>query len=156
MHTCLILRDYSWGKNCDRTQHPRGITVKLEYQFTFKEYLEASRISTKLETFLEVEFWTRSVLIVGEPIVYIIADPNPLWGYFIIGFGICYIPLVKFLFGAISCRSIKVSFGFCFSWILNLRSKGRFNCGLFCYSGQIYNLFIGSLNFLESFNSVGG
>lgn len=40
--------------------------MKLEYQFTFKEYLEASRISTKLETFSEVEFWTRAVLIVGE------------------------------------------------------------------------------------------
>jgi hypothetical protein len=76
----LILRDYSWGKNCDRTQHPRGITVKLEYQFTFKEYLEASRISTKLETFSEVEFWTRAVLILGGLIVYIIAGSNPLYG----------------------------------------------------------------------------
>ncbi len=89
MHTCLILRDYSWGKNCDRTQHPRGITVKLEYQFTFKEYLKACRISTKLETFSEVEFLTRAVLIVGGEIVYIIAGTNPPWGYFIIGFGIC-------------------------------------------------------------------
>ena len=71
--------------------------MKLEYQFTFKEYLEACRISTKLETFSEVEFWTRSVLIVGGGIVYIIAGPNPLCGYFIIGFGICYIPIVKFL-----------------------------------------------------------
>ena len=71
--------------------------MKLEYQFTFKEYLEASRISTKLETFSEVEFWTRAVFIVGGGIVYIIAGPNPLWGYFIIGVGICYIPIVKFL-----------------------------------------------------------
>jgi hypothetical protein len=71
--------------------------VKLEYQFTFKEYLEACRISTKLETFSEVEFWIRAVLIVGGGIIYIIAGPNPLWGYFIIGFGICYIPIVKFL-----------------------------------------------------------
>ncbi len=39
--------------------------MKLEYQFTFKEYLEASIISTKLETFSDVEFWTRAVLIVG-------------------------------------------------------------------------------------------
>jgi hypothetical protein len=152
----LILRDYSWGKNCDRTQHPRGITVKLEYQFTFKEYLEASIISTKLETFSEVEFWTRAVLIVGRQIVYIIAGPNPFWGYFIIGFGICYISIVKFLFGARSCRSIKVYFGFGFSGRLNWRPKGRFQCSLFCYSGQLYNLFIGQLNFLESFNSVGG
>jgi hypothetical protein len=109
----LILIDYSWGKHCDRTQHPRGITVKLEYQFTFKEYLEASRISTKLETFSEVEFWTRSVLIVGGGIVYIIAGPNPLWGYFIIGFGICYIPIVKFL----ERRKI-VSFDKGFFWVL--------------------------------------
>ncbi|MEG4233246.1 YcxB family protein [Microcoleus sp. Pol11C3] len=33
----------------------------------------------------------------GGGIVYIIAGPNPLWGYFIIGVGICYIPIVKFL-----------------------------------------------------------
>ncbi|WP_333256666.1 YcxB family protein [Microcoleus sp. S13_C5] len=109
----MILIDYSWGKQCDRTQHPRGITVKLEYQFTFKEYLEASRISTKLETFSEVEFWTRSVLIVGGGIVYIIAGTNPLWGYFIIGFGICYIPIVKFL----ERRNI-MSFDKGFFWVL--------------------------------------
>ena len=87
--------------------------MKLEYQFTFKEYLEASRISTKLETFSEVEFWTRSVLIVGGGIVYIIAGPNPLWGYFIIGFGICYIPIVKFL----ERRKI-MSFDKGFFWVL--------------------------------------
>lgn len=80
-----------------RTQHPRGITVKLEYQFTFKEYLEASRISTKFETFSEVEFWIRAVIIAGGGIVYLIAGANPLWGYFILSFGICYIPIVKFL-----------------------------------------------------------
>ena len=51
--------------------------MKLEYQLTFKEYLEASIISTKLETFSEVEFWTRAVIIVGGSIVYIIPGPNP-------------------------------------------------------------------------------
>lgn len=39
--------------------------MKLEYQFTFKEYLEASRIATKFETFSKVELWTRAVFIVG-------------------------------------------------------------------------------------------
>ena len=71
--------------------------MKLEYQFTFKEYLEASRISTKFETFSKFQFWSRAVVIVAGGVAYIIASPNPLWGYFILGFGICYIPIVKFL-----------------------------------------------------------
>lgn len=71
--------------------------MKLEYQLTFTEYLEASRISTKLETFSKFQFWSRAVVIVAGGIVYIIYGANPLWGYFIISFGICYIPIVKFL-----------------------------------------------------------
>ena len=71
--------------------------MKLEYQFTFKEYLEASRIATKFETFSKVELWTRAVFIVGGGIAYLNAAANPLWGYFILSFGICYIPIVKFL-----------------------------------------------------------
>ena len=71
--------------------------MKLEYQFTFKEYLEASRISTKFETFSNFQFWSRAVVIVAGGVAYIMASPNPLWGYFILGFGICYIPIVKFL-----------------------------------------------------------
>ncbi|MEG5260408.1 YcxB family protein [Microcoleus sp. A2-D3] len=71
--------------------------MKLEYQFTFKEYLEASRIATKVETFSKVELWTRAVFIVGGGIAYLNAAANPLWGYFIISFGISYIPIVKFL-----------------------------------------------------------
>lgn len=71
--------------------------MKLEYQFTFKEYLEASRISTKLETFSKFQFWSRAVVIVAGGVAYIIDGFMPLWGYFIIGFGICYIPIVKFL-----------------------------------------------------------
>ena len=71
--------------------------MKLEYQFTFKEYLEASRIATKFETFSKVELWTRAVSIVGCGIAYLNTAANPLWGYFILSFGICYIPIVKFL-----------------------------------------------------------
>ncbi len=71
--------------------------MKLEYQFTFKEYLEASRIATKFETFSKVELWTRAVFIVGGGIAYLNAGTNPLWAYFILSFGICYIPIVKFL-----------------------------------------------------------
>src|SRR6476469_124838 len=89
--------DYSWGKNFARTQYPRGITVKLEYQFTFKEYLEANRISRKLNPFETVELWSLPVVLVGWGIVNIIAGQHPLWGYFILGFGICYLPIVKFL-----------------------------------------------------------
>ena len=71
--------------------------MKLEYQFTFKEYLEASRIATKLETFSKFQFWSRAVVILAGGIAYLIAGANPLWGYFIISFGVCYIPIVKFL-----------------------------------------------------------
>jgi YcxB-like protein len=71
--------------------------VKLEYQFTFKEYLEASRIATKLETFSKFQLWSRAVVIMAAGIVYLNAGANPLWGYFILIFGICYIPIVKFL-----------------------------------------------------------
>ncbi|MEG4198723.1 YcxB family protein [Microcoleus sp. Pol12A5] len=71
--------------------------MKLEYQFTFKEYLEANRISRKLNPFETVELWSLPVVLVGWGIVNIIAGQHPLWGYFILGFGICYLPLVKFL-----------------------------------------------------------
>ncbi len=71
--------------------------MKLEYQFTFKEYLEATRIATKFETFSKAELWTRAVLIMGGGIAYLNAAANPLWGYLILSFGICYIPIVKFL-----------------------------------------------------------
>ncbi len=71
--------------------------MNLKYQLTFKEYLEASRIATKLETFSKFQFWSRAVVIVAGGIVYIIAGANPLWGYFLISFGVCYIPIVKFL-----------------------------------------------------------
>lgn len=71
--------------------------MRLQYQFTFKEYLEASRISTKLVSLSKFELWTRAVVIAAGGIAYIVAGLNPLWGYFIIGFSICYIPLVKFV-----------------------------------------------------------
>ncbi|MEG3939546.1 YcxB family protein [Microcoleus sp. S36b_A3] len=71
--------------------------MRLQYQFTFKEYLEASRISTKLVPFSKFELWTRAVVIAAGGIAYILVGLNPLWGYFIIGFSICYIPLVKFV-----------------------------------------------------------
>lgn len=71
--------------------------MRLQYQFTFKEYLEASRISTKLVPFSKFELWTRAVVIAAAGIAYILAGLNPLWGYFMIGFSICYIPLVKFV-----------------------------------------------------------
>ncbi|MGB8690155.1 MAG: hypothetical protein WCD53_22860, partial [Microcoleus sp.] len=71
--------------------------MKLEYQFTFKEYLEARRIATKFEKVSKVELWIRAVVIAGGGIAYLIAGANPLWGYFILSFGICYIPIVKFL-----------------------------------------------------------
>lgn len=83
-----------------RTEHPRGITVKLEYQFTFTEYLEASRICPKYETLeplSKVQLWRRAIIIVAGGIAYIIDGVIPLWGYFILGFGICYISIVKFL-----------------------------------------------------------
>jgi hypothetical protein len=89
--------------------------VKLEYQFTFKEYLEASRISTKLETFSKFQLWSRAVVIVAAGIVYLNAGANPLWGYFILIFGICYIPIVKFL----ERRKI-VSFDRGFFWVMLL------------------------------------
>lgn len=121
-----------------RTEHPRGITVKLEYQFTFKEYLEASRISTKFETFSEVEFWIRAVVIAGGGIAYLIAGANPLWGSFILGFGICYIPIVKFL----ERRKI-MSFDKGFFWIvLFMQIKSGIKLGI---SVQPFLLFWTSL-----------
>ncbi|MEG4091701.1 YcxB family protein [Microcoleus sp. Pol12B4] len=41
--------------------------------------------------------WSLAVVLAGWGIVNIIAGQHPLWGYFILGFGICYIPIVKFL-----------------------------------------------------------
>lgn len=71
--------------------------MKLEYQFTFNEYLEASRISTKCLSFSKFELWSRAVVTAAGGIAYIVAGLNPLWGCFILGFSICYIPIVKFL-----------------------------------------------------------
>ncbi|MEG4588154.1 YcxB family protein [Microcoleus sp. MOSTC5] len=71
--------------------------MKLEYQFTFKEYLEASRMSPKFDPFETLELWSLAVVLAGWGIVNIIAGQHPVWGYFILGFGICYIPIVKFL-----------------------------------------------------------
>ncbi|NQE34614.1 hypothetical protein E5S67_02342 [Microcoleus sp. IPMA8] len=71
--------------------------MKLEYQFTFKEYLEASRMSPKFDPFETVELWSLAVVLAGWGIVNIMAGQHPVWGYFILGFGICYIPIVKFL-----------------------------------------------------------
>ncbi len=100
--------------------------MKLEYQFNFKDYLEASRISAKFETFSKFQFWSRAVVILAGGIVYIIASPNPLWGYFIIGFGICYIPIVKFL----ERRKI-VSFDKGLFWIvLFMQIKAGFKLGI--------------------------
>ncbi|MEG4009538.1 YcxB family protein [Microcoleus sp. Pol11C1] len=71
--------------------------MKLEYQFTFKEYLEASRIFPKLGPLDTVKLWSLPIVLVGWGIVNIIAGQHPLWGYFILGFGICYLPIVNFL-----------------------------------------------------------
>lgn len=71
--------------------------MKLEYQFTFKEYLEANRIFPKLGPLDTVQLWSLPVVLVGWGIVNIMAGQHPLWGYFILGFGICYLPIVNFL-----------------------------------------------------------
>ena len=109
--------------------------MRLQYQFTFKEYLEASRISTKLVPFSKFELWTRAVVTAAGGIAYIVAGFNPLWGYFIIGFSICYIPLVKF----VERRNIMSRDRGLFWYIILLQIKWGLKSGI---SGQPFPPFI--------------